>query len=82
MAMPIGFISHDVNCQIRNPIHTLPYEQGGMSMIDFAKAMKLDAELQVGVLGLLSERLDLIVHINDQRKVCRETNESLKSDVS
>ena len=73
MAMPLGFISHDVDYQSRNPMHTLPYEQGGMSMIDFVKAMKLDAELQVDVLGLLSERLDLIVHINDQRKVyCKQ----------
>jgi hypothetical protein len=53
----------------KDPYHTLPCEQGGISMLDLAQAMQLDAASQVDMLALLCDRLDEIVHINDQRRV-------------
>jgi hypothetical protein len=50
------------------PCHTLPCERYGMSMLDLAHAMQMDAAAQVKMLSLLCERLDEIVHINDQRQ--------------
>ncbi len=51
------------------PYHTLPCEQDGISMLDLAYSMQRDAESQVKMLALLCDRLDEIVHINDQRQV-------------
>ncbi len=70
-----GFIKYDVD-DSHNLTHTLPCEQGGLPMLDFANAMKSDAELQVGMLSLLSDRLDWLVNINDQRKVNHQAIES------
>jgi hypothetical protein len=53
----------------KDPYHTLPCEQDGMSMLDLAHAMQSDAASQVRMLPLLCDRLDEIVHINDQRQV-------------
>ena len=74
---PLDFIKHDVCHQSRDYSHTRPYEQGGMPMQDFENVMKSDAELQIHMLGLLSDRLDSIVKINDHRKVYRQTIGSL-----
>jgi hypothetical protein len=52
-----------------DPYHTLPCEQGGIALLDLAHAMQLDAQAQVNMLPLLCDRLDEIVHINDQRQV-------------
>ena len=67
-ARPLGFIESSVE-NSSNLSHTLPCEQGGMPMLDFANAMKSDAESQIQILSLLSDRLDMIIQINDQRKV-------------
>ena len=69
---PATYIQHEAS-NSNNLSHTMPCEQGGMPMLDFAQAMKSDAELQTQMLGLLSDRLDWLVHINDQRKVNNQT---------
>ena len=38
-------------------------------MLDIAQAIKSDSERQIEMLGLLSDRLDWLIQINDQRKV-------------
>jgi hypothetical protein len=45
-----------------------------MSIPDLANTMNLDAYLQVEMLNLLCNRLDDIIRINDQRKVCRDVS--------
>ena len=71
-ARSTGFVKHAVDGS-RTLLHTLPCEQGGLPMLDFANAMKSDAELQTGMLSMLTDRLDWLVNINDQRKVNHET---------
>jgi hypothetical protein len=39
-------------------------------MLDLTHAMQLDATSQVNMLTLLCDRLEEMVHINDQRQVC------------
>jgi hypothetical protein len=67
-AKPLGFFECSVE-NSSNLSHTLPCEQGGMPMLDFVQAMKSDAELQVQMINHLSNRLDMIIQINDERKV-------------
>jgi hypothetical protein len=74
-ARPLGFVECKTSSNLS---HTLPCEQGGMPMLDFVKAMKSDAELQIQMISLLSDRLDMIIQINDQRQVKHMQSEVLK----
>ena len=47
-----------------------------MPMLDFVTAMKSDAESQIPMINLLSDRLDMIIQINDQRKVNQQAIET------
>jgi hypothetical protein len=75
--MSLGFNQCNVDSSM-NLDHTLTCEQGGMLSLTLAKAMRADAESQIQMINLLSNRLDLIVQINDQRKVNNQSIGSLK----
>ncbi len=76
-AMSLGFNQCNVDSSM-NLDHTLTCEQGGMPSLTLAKAMRADAESQIQMINLLANRLDLIVQINDQRKVNNQSIGSLK----
>jgi hypothetical protein len=54
--------------------HGEPWRKVGMSIPVLANTMNLDAYSQVEMLTLLCNRLDDIIRINDQRKVCRDVS--------
>ena len=84
-AKSTAFIKQNVTSNVNtlsNLSHTLPCEQGGMSMLDLVNAMKSDSELQISMLSLLSARLDWLVQTNDQRKVNHQARKNSKPDVS
>jgi hypothetical protein len=49
--------------------HTVAYEAGGLSMLEFARVMRADGEAQDRLVRILSEMLDETVKRNDSLQV-------------
>ncbi len=57
------------SCRFAEPLHTVPMEAGGLTMVELVSAMKKDALDQDKIVAMVAELIEKVVNRNDKMQV-------------